>query len=338
MVLQGHQTSNETAYQKDNKHMMIPVFIGGHPRSGTTLLGAMIGSHSECLCTPESQFKTRVLRHSSLKGQKGIDITKAFDLIRASWKYKIWGIHLNTAPLSGIESYRDLLEFIVTAYGKKIGKFHTTIWVDHTPANLKNATVLCELFPSAKFIHIVRDGRAVASSIMPLDWGANTINSAALSWVKRMSQYLAVESQLGDDKILRIKFEDLVLSPEPILKKICGFLNLDYQSGMIEGTGFRVPSYQNEIHSQVGKGIDVTQVNAWEAELTARQIEIFESIAEDMLLSFGYQLKFRKQAKRIMVKEKVMMKIEETAKALLINRIRHGLRIRRGIREASKQR
>ncbi|MBD3360653.1 hypothetical protein GF366_02510, partial [Candidatus Peregrinibacteria bacterium] len=38
------------------------IFIGGCPRSGTTMLGSLLGAHPEALCIPESQFKTDVMR------------------------------------------------------------------------------------------------------------------------------------------------------------------------------------------------------------------------------------------------------------------------------------
>jgi hypothetical protein len=203
---------------------MIPVFVGGHPRSGTTLLGSMIGAHSKCICTPESQFKTRALRQSS-RGDR-VDIRTAFHLIKADWRFKIWSLDIDSVPYDELHSHQDLILRIVKAYGEKFGKPDAGIWVDHTPSNVKNAATLLELFPGAKFIHIVRDGRAVASSIMPLDWGANTINSAARSWVKRLSQYLAAESSLGSERISRVRFEDLVLEPETTLKSICSFLDI----------------------------------------------------------------------------------------------------------------
>ena len=46
-------------------------------------------------------------------------------------------------------------------------------WVDHTPVNLKFFMHLVKHYERAKFIHIVRDGRAVASSVIPLEWGPN---------------------------------------------------------------------------------------------------------------------------------------------------------------------
>jgi len=307
---------------------MIPIFIGGHPRSGTTLLGAMVGAHTDCICTPESQFKTRALRQSC---RDKADISTALRWIKEDWRFRIWGLDIGSAPLDELHSYSTLILWIVNAYAEKFGKKNPGLWVDHTPSNVKNAASLLELFPDAKFIHIVRDGRAVASSIIPLDWGANTINGAALSWAKRMSQYVAVESSLGSKKIVRVRFEDLVLDPETTLISICGFLGIDYQSQMVRGGGLKVPQYTLKQHSLIGKGPDQKEVKSWEKELSPRQIEIFESIAGELLLSLGYALKYGRKAKKMNLSERLISGLQEIYRRNMINEFRRKKRIREGI-------
>jgi hypothetical protein len=314
---------------------MLPVFIGGHPRSGTTLLGAMIGTHSACVCTPESQFKTRVLRDASVNNQGTLNLEAALRKIQNNWRFKIWDLPLGAVPFNSIQTYRDLVEFLVTAYGEKFGRMNPSIWVDHTPSNVKNAETLLRLFPDARFLHIVRDGRGVAASILPLDWGANTVNEAACAWLERLSQNLAVESALGQKRIMRVKFEDMVLEPETILKEICSFLHIDYQPHMTEGTGFMVPRYTRNQHAQVGNRPDPKEARAWEKRLTARQIEIFESIAGAMLLALGYPLRYGKKARPITGPEKVMSHLREIYKGKIVNKTRHWRRITMGVTKGS---
>ena len=316
---------------------MRSVFIGGHPRSGTTLLGAMIGAHSDCICTPESQFKTRVLRDASVKNKGLTDPGTTLRLMNKDWRFRIWGLRIGSVPYDEISSYRDFLEFIVKAYGLKAGRPNPLVWVDHTPSNIKNAPVLLEIFPDAKFIHIVRDGRAVASSVMPLDWGPNTIDKAAYSWVKRLSQNLSVESMLGPMRIMRIKFEDLVQHPADAMKQVCRFLAVDYQPQMVEGAGFNVPRYTANQHSLVGKKPDPAEIDTWGTNLTARQVEIFEGIAGDMLLSLGYSLKYGGYTRKMTMVEKMISEIVEAYRGLIANRTRHRRRIAEGIASIKKE-
>jgi hypothetical protein len=273
---------------------MRPVFIGGCDRSGTTLLGAMLGSHSECLCVPESQFKIDVLRFLK-HDQAEVDLFSTFNMIRNHWRFKLWELDIDLSPtvekrLRG--SYPRLIEWIIKDYGNKAGKPSSSIWVDHTPSNLKYAATLASLFPQARFIHIVRDGRAVASSVMRLDWGPNTIIKAAHWWIENVAYGLAAESFLGKGKVIRLRYEDLVREPTPILERVCSFLDIDYQSKMAKATGFKVPRFTSAQHALVGNPPDPSRVDAREKKLSPREVEIFKSLTGDSLLSWGYKLKY----------------------------------------------
>jgi hypothetical protein len=308
------------------------VFVGGYSRSGTTLLGAMIGAHTRCICTPESQFKTDVLRDFRGKKKEEVNIETARKLILAHPRYRVlWGDVADSDALTGINSYEDLILWFVRKYAEKEGKPHAEYWVDHSPTNIKNAKILLGLFPDSKFIHIIRDGRGVSASIIPLDWGPNTVYKTACSWKSRVSLYLSLESSLKKDQILRVRYEDLIQTPENTLKDICSFLDLGYQPQMIRGSGFKVPQYQDKQHSLIGKEPDKKRINAWENSLTPRQIEIFESIAGELLMSLGYDLRYKGKARKMNIFEHIVSGIQEVYTGKVINRSRHRERIRRGV-------
>ena len=308
---------------------MLPVFIGGHPRSGTTLLGDLIGAHSDCICTPESQFKISVYRRQNLQGNDALDVGKTAEIIGNHWRFRIWGIDVAEIPYSEIHSYRELILGIVKAYANKFSRPHAGMWIDHTPANIQYADTLAELFPTARFIHLVRDGRAVAASIIPLDWGANTIDRAAYSWKEYISYGIAAEAFLGDDRILRVRFEDLIHQPHRTLERICLFLHLQYQPRMMQGGGFRVPGYTSVQHTLIGKEPNAQRAHAWEKKLTPRQIEIFESIAGELLSSLGYPLTFGNSARKMNVMDKMVSGIQEIYKGKIANKFRRQERKKR---------
>jgi len=246
-------------------------------------------------------------------------------------RYRVlWGGPADSDPLTGISSYDELILWFVRKYAEKEGKPRASYWVDHSPTNIKNAGVLLGLFPDARFIHIIRDGRGVAASIIPLDWGPNTVHKTACSWKSRVSRYLSAESELRKDQIMRVRYEDLIQAPEPALRDICSFLDLEYQPQMIRGSGFKVPRYQDKQHALIGKEPDKKRINAWENSLTPRQIEIFESIAGGLLLSLGYDLRYKGRARKMNVLEYVVSGIQEAYTGKVINRLRHRKRIERG--------
>ncbi|NDJ53335.1 MAG: sulfotransferase [Chloroflexi bacterium] len=270
------------------------VFIGGCSRSGTTLLGAMLGAHSACATSPESHFKMRIL--PELGGlHPDIDLSAALELIRKHWRFRIWEMDVSdqAVPAELLKSdYATLLNWLVARYAATQGDADATIWVDHTPENISYARSLVELFPQARIIHLVRDGRAVASSIMPLDWGPNTMMKAAPYWLAALSHGLAAERYLRPEQIIRVTYEDLVCYPEETLKTLCEFLEIDYQPAMASAGGFKPPDYTVSQHQLIGQAPNAARATKWERDLSPRQIEIFESLTRDFLHYLDYPLKY----------------------------------------------
>jgi len=301
---------------------MKPIFIGGCERSGTTLLGAMLGAHPRYLCVPEMKFKIDVLSSSGNGADALVEpVAILKKLVRRS-SYRIWELDqaVDSATRSKV-SGREFIEWTVTAYGQKVGKPSPTTWVDHTPSNIRYVWPLLQVFPDAHLVHIVRDGRAVAASLLPLDWGPNEIEVAARYWAERLAFGFAAEAR-WPSKVTRVQYEELVQDPEVSLKKLCDALALDYDPAMCQGTGFRMPRYTANQHALVGTLPNVTRIDAWEQQLLPRQIEIFESIVADLLLSLGYPLRFGVHAQKMSRQEATVSTIREFYKREWVNRRR----------------
>lgn len=311
------------------------VFIGGAQRSGTTLLGSLLGAHSSCLCIPESQFKTDVYEHWR-RIDHDAGIRAAFDLIRSHVRFKYWGLHMGSDMPQGITSYQELFLWLIRQYGEKTGKAKADICIDHTPLNIKYAEVLFQLFPDAKMIHLVRDGRAVAASIMPLDWGPNTIDRAALSWVKKIGRGLAAEATFGMRRVLRVRYEDLVTEPEKTLRTICAFIDIPYETAMSKGGGYLIPVYTAGQHELVGKGPVTARVEAWKRSLSRRQIEIFESIAGDILIALGYVPLLGTKASGVTLSEHLMFMLQDMYRRKFVNKYRRRSRVKSGVERAAE--
>lgn len=295
------------------------IFVGGCGRSGTTLLGSILGSHSRCVCPPESHFKTTPLR-AGLWKDDSVDLQAALELIRIHWRFKLWELEIDPeqAPQS---SYVDLLHWLVRAYAQA-HNLMGNIWVDHTPENINYAPVLLHLFPNAQVVHLIRDGRAVANSIMPLDWGPNTVIKAAVWWKGIVEQGLALEEAFSSDRIVRVRYEDLVFEPEQTLARLCDALGLEYEPAMLTASGFHPPGYTTQQHVMIGSGPDPSRAERWKRTLTPRQVEIFESLAGDLLRDLGYALQCGEGAKPPTSGEKVKARITEVWRGTVWNRLR----------------
>jgi hypothetical protein len=285
---------------------MRAVFVGGCPRSGTTLLGAMLGSRPDCLCVPESHFKIDALRFGEVDRDR-VDVPAALALMRRDRDFLGWEKSPGApGPLDGpVTSYRDLVEWLVRRFGADVGKPAPDLWIDHTPDNVRFASTLFELFPGAKLIHIVRDGRAVAASIMPLSWGPNSIEPAALYWIRHVGHGLAAEACWGPGRVARVRYEDLVQRPEPTLRRLCAFLEIDYQPSMLRADGYTVPRHMKTPFPLIGKPPDPRRIDAWRTALTSRQIELFEHRVDEFLRYFGYPVLYGLRARPMSRSERI---------------------------------
>jgi hypothetical protein len=309
------------------------VFIGGSHRSGTTMLGSMLGAHSSCLCIPEAQFKIDAYKKQVNENGK-IDSDTIFAMIRNHLRFRFWGIDVGQELPPGINSFLELFQWLIERYGEKVGKPSATLCVDHTPLNIKYADLLFDLFPESKMIHLVRDGRGVAASIMPLDWGPNTIDKSAFSWIKNIQFGFRAEALYGSERVKRVRYEDVVLNPEMSIKEICTFLDIAYEPAMINGGGFVVPAYTAKQHDLVGKGPVAGRVEAWKRSLTQREIEIFENMSEEYLLQLGYALHYGAKAKKATFPEKIIFMVTHGYRKRFANKFRRRRRVSAGVENA----
>lgn len=299
------------------------LFIGGCSRSGTTLLGAMLGAHPDLICTPESQFKSDLMRRFK-PNKHDVEPLVLLDHLTKHWRYKLWQVTDSPEALAGLangRSFGDQLNAISHAYARNQGKPNATTWVDHTPENVSYANSFLSIFPDAKFVHIVRDGRAVASSVLPLDWGPNSIIKAARWWVRMTSYGLAAESSLRPDQIIRINYEELVAQPEPTMRRLCDFMGISFAPAMLDATGFIPPAYTTRQHQLVGRKPNPAMLTRWRDRLTPRQIELFEHQARDFLEHLGYAPEYGLNAKGPSFIEMQSGKLTELIRGEFTNRI-----------------
>jgi hypothetical protein len=270
------------------------VFIGGAPRSGTTFLGSLLGAHPACVATPESSFKVDVLISRTSREGVTIDSVAIQNLLENA-KFKTWELELEAeehAALARAKTVAEVMSLLALAYARATGRKKSSVWVDHTPSNIRYVDRLQEHFARSKFIHLIRDGRAVSASVLPLNWGPTTIVAAARDWLEYIGAGLAAESKLSPGRICRVRYEDLVGEPERELRRLCDFLELDFRDSLLYGTGFQPESYSRSLHPLVGQPPRTERISAWQGKLKSRDIEIFESRTGDVLACLGYDLEF----------------------------------------------
>jgi len=262
------------------------IFIGGCDRSGTTMIADHIGVLPHVVVTPESQFKVPLL---SMVSSGRVD--EALSMLKSNFRFRLWDIVLDEERLRQKNDAKGFLFELVHQYAEAVGKPEWKVWVDHTPENLRYRDAMLGAFPDAKFVFAIRDGRAVAASVIPLEWGPDNAFHAGSWWAERNAFGLAL-LHYAPSSVLAVRFEDLLSGSDVFWRELLDHCNLPCDPAILQGGGFRVPEYTRKQHRLVGRGLDPSRIDAWRTGLAPREIELFEHAAGGLLSAFGYERLF----------------------------------------------
>ena len=164
-------------------------------------------------------------------------------------------------------------------------------WGDKSPRHVFDIPWLAAAFPTAKFVHITRDGRDVAISLLKAGWVRNYLQ-AAHHWRDRVEAGISAGYSLGQTRYYELRYEQLVMHSEAALRELCSWLGLDYTPLMLQyhTTAANHISRDWHLHQQVAKPIDPSRAYAWKQKLSQRQIADFESVAGEVLRKLGYEV------------------------------------------------
>ncbi|WP_262922327.1 sulfotransferase family protein [Salinibacter ruber] len=278
-----------------------PLFIVGCDRSGTTLLRLMITNNPQFHILHETGF-LHILKDRS-------DVYGSFTAPRERWYFiRDLQTHRATSETYSFSAFGLTEQEAETALAKAAPvdftgaagvlfeasalKRGATRWGDKTPHYVLHVSWLAESYPDAQFLHIVRDGRDVASSIRRAGW-EKSLRSAAQTWRTRAGGGHEAGSSLSEKRYREVQYESLVTSPEKTLRSLCKWLDLSYSSEMLnfhEHSDSHLPDAHEDLYEKTHKPIDPSRAQAWKNTLSSREIADIEEVASDLLSEFDYKL------------------------------------------------
>lgn len=288
--------------------MKSPIFIIGNPRSGTTLLRLMLTCHRNIVIPPECGFAVwwyqKYRNWNSESAKQNLD---AFlDDLFGSKKIETWNLNREllreTLSEKEPESYSDLVSLIYEKFAMQ-QKETFKRWGDKNNYYLNHIETIFELFSDVQFIHIVRDGRDIACSYKKLAVSKfdskyapqlpTEISEIAREWINNLKKIKKSFQTIGWDKVIEIRYEDLVTESEKTLRNICSFLNEEYDPSMSD---FYLLNMEKELEPRElmqwkGKTLEKptrSEVEKYQIELTLPEIKEFEIIAEELLAHYRY--------------------------------------------------
>jgi hypothetical protein len=240
-----------------------PIFLVGAERSGTTVLRLMLDHHPQIAWC--SEFEYAVDRISDTGQWPNIDA------------YHQWLAKQRIFLAPGFKLDRSL------TYPQLVNSFLVQKRDrDHKP--IVGATVhrhfdnVLSIWPDARFIHIVRDGRDVARSCIGMGWAGN-VWTGVQRWVEAERLWATFSDEVPADRKIEITYETLISEPVEVLTRLCDFIGVPYDEAMLsysEKTTYNLP--------------DPTFTQQWRRKLSDPEIQLVESQIATMLQERGYEL------------------------------------------------
>ena len=292
-----------------------PLFLLGAPRSGTTLLYKALCLHPDAVYV--SNWLRRFPRLTSLAALNrlagrfpetrrtvwfGADSNAYVYGARRLWRHRLFPMPVEGEPLfarcgvvqDGVspiseDAQRAALRQAFSAIRRSGGGGHV---ISKRIANNRRISLLAGAFPGARFVHIIRDGRAVALSLSRVDWWRESVVSwyggtparweaegrdpwdlCALEWVENLH---AVEDGLRavpSHRVTTLRYEDVVGAPLDALAQIAAFAGLAAR-----------PSWMGELERVRFHDRNRT----WADQLSPAALSRIEALQHDDLLRHGY--------------------------------------------------
>ncbi|KPJ00233.1 PREDICTED: protein-tyrosine sulfotransferase [Papilio xuthus] len=255
------------------------IFIGGVPRSGTTLMRAMLDAHPEVRCGQETRVVPRILqmRQHWMRSQKE-------------------SVRLEQAGVS-----KAVLDNAIAAFCLEVIVRHgdpAPRLCNKDPLVLKMGTYVLELFPNAKFLFMVRDGRATVHSIITrkvtiTGFDLSSYRQCLSKWNHAVELMYQQCRSLGPARCLLVRYEALVLAPAATMRRVLAFLDLPWDEAVLhheryinQPNGVALSNVERS-SDQVVRPVNLDALDKWVGQLPA---DVRADMAElaPMLSVLGY--------------------------------------------------
>ena len=252
--------ADETPVAPQSKFLLV-----GSERSGSTMFRLILDHHPRLSCMYESDFM--VAPYGRYAHRSVVDYARA---LADDWHFA----HSGLSFPDGANSYAEVIDAFfrqrVMSSGKRIVGATVQDAFHHLP----------ELFPDVRYVHLIRDGRPVAASIVNMGWSGNVYH-AAKRWRRTIEDVRALQRRIPGERWLEVQYETFLARPTETLKRVCDFLGVAYDQQML---GYDADSTYD--------APDPANADRWQKKMEPREIQQAEMGAGDVLEQAGYRRMF----------------------------------------------
>lgn len=258
--MEGRQYNPSMSPTSATRRQTEPLFVVGALRSGTTMFRLMLDQHPQISNPGEFEESVHML------GDTGWAPLPAYrDYLRASTQIRAAGFSV-AEDLDYPALVHDLWRQVCALSDKPIVGASIHSRFDRCP----------DLWPKARYLHVVRDPRDVARSCIGMGWAGNVYCGAQI-WIDAERRWDRLRQRIDRSQWHEVRYESLVREPEATLREVCEFAGVPYSEAMLD--------YAE--HSSYGRP-DPSLVEQWRRRQTPRQVQHVEWRCGELLRARGY--------------------------------------------------
>jgi hypothetical protein len=297
------------------------VFVVGCPRSGTTLLQRILDAHSKLAICPETFWVVYFFKNRIGLTPDGCVTPELVS--RLLTYYKFYRMKAAKADLDHLLRGERSIPYsaFVTGLFDHYGEYWRKPLVgDKTPDYVRNLPTLHSLWPRAKIVHLIRDGRDVCLSAINwkrktdrlrsqfTTWEKHPVTTAALWWEWHVRKGREDSASLGPERYYELRYETLIARAEEECGRLCDFLGLEADELMLK-------FHEGRIRTESGLDaknawLPITAgLRDWPTQMSPEDIERFEAAAGDLLLELGYPRAYSNPASGVLEETEEIRKI-----------------------------
>jgi hypothetical protein len=267
------------------------LFFIGSGRSGTTLIREIFNAHPDCAIPDETHFVPMLAKHRWLyePAEGGFRVDRLLRDLNSYEQFRRMLPAEEAKKALGQEprptDYPNAIRRLYATYAAREGK---TRYGDKTPRYCLDVPTLAMVFPEARFVHVIRDGRDVALSVKQVSFGPDDLAGAAQYWRNRALATRRFGEVMDPWRYTEYRHEDLLENTEDVVRQLCEFADLKFEPEMLkyhERMTPRTEAHHPHVHRPPTKGL-----RDWRSELSLEQVRLIELLVGDALDELGYDL------------------------------------------------
>jgi hypothetical protein len=244
------------------------IFLVGLRRSGTNWLERIVNAHPDVVVIPgETDLFSRGVRTLASQVRHFLPDAAGMGSIYAS----------RPAFLAALRGYCDAM-LAEAAGAVNRDAFHI---VERTPLHVFDLDLIGTVYPDARVVHIIRDGRDVARSVLSMDWGPQTVADAAREWRAGIIAARAAAPDLAS--YTEVRYEELLFDPATAIVALFDALGLSAPESVVADAmqEWSRPFNTDPGDPRIGHG-------KWAGRWAPEEERCFDDIAGDLLSELGY--------------------------------------------------